>query len=89
VYTPLAVYVCDGDWLVDVLPSPKSHAQLVGAPVLVSVKFTVSGAGPVVVLAVKDAVGAIGPVVTVIVFDAVVDPFAFVAVSVAVKVPAA
>ena len=33
---------CPGDYE----SSPKYHCQLVGEPVLVSVKFTVSGAGP-------------------------------------------
>ena len=38
-------------------PSPKAQAQLVGEPVLVSVKFTVRGAVPLVGVAVKPAVG--------------------------------
>jgi len=81
--------VCDGDRVVDVPPSPKSHAQLVGAPVLVSVNCTFSGAVPLVALAEKDAVGGTGAVETVIVFDDDVEPFAFEAVNVAVNVPAA
>ncbi len=40
------MYVWVGFWAVDLPPSPKSHAQLVGAPVEVSVKVTASGAGP-------------------------------------------
>jgi len=71
---------------VDVPPSPKSHAQLVGAPVLVSVNCTFSGADPLVVFVVNDAVGAAGSD-TVIAVDDDVDPFAFEAVNVAVNVP--
>jgi hypothetical protein len=71
---------------VDVPPSPKSQLQLVGDPVLVSVKLTVSGADPAVGVATKLAVGAAGWV-TVIVRVAVDDPCAFVAVNVAVNVP--
>ena len=52
--------MCEGDCAVDVPPSPKVQAQLVGPPVLVSVKLTVSGTEPVVGVAVKLAVGA-GP----------------------------
>jgi hypothetical protein len=81
--------VCDGDWLVDVPPSPNVHAQLVGPPVLVSANVTANGAVPLVGLAVNDAVGATGAVPTVIVRDADVEPPAFVAVRRAVYVPAA
>ena len=44
VNVPAAVYVCEGERTVDVPPSPKVQAQLVGEPLLVSVKFTTSGA---------------------------------------------
>ncbi len=70
---PVVSYWCWGDCEVDVPPSPKSQDQLVGEPVLVSVKFTTSGAVPVVGVAVKLAVGADGWL-TVIVFDAELDP---------------
>ena len=44
-YIPLAVYVCDGDCWVDVLPSPKFHSQeRVPVPVDVFWKRTVAGA---------------------------------------------
>ena len=52
--------MCDGDCAVDVPPSSKVQAQLVGPPVLVSVKLTASGTESVVGVAVKLAVGA-GP----------------------------
>ena len=46
--------------MLSVVPSFwKSHDQLVGAPVDVSVKLTVSGASPLVGVAVKAAVGAV------------------------------
>jgi hypothetical protein len=88
VYVPLAVYVCVGFWLVDVPPSPNVHAQLVGPPVLVSVNVTSNCAGPLVGLAVKDAVGWVGADDTLIVCETDVPPPEFVAVSVAVNVPA-
>jgi hypothetical protein len=72
---------------VEVPPSPKSQLQLVGDPVLVSVKLTVSGADPAVGVATKLAVGAAGWV-TVIVRVAVDCPCVFEAVNVAVNVPA-
>ena len=78
--------MCEGDCAVDVPPSPKSQAQLVGPPVLVSVKLTVSGTEPVDGVAVKLAVGAVGWV-TVMVRELDVDPCPLVAVNVAVKVP--
>ena len=37
---PVAEYVCDGSCAVLMEPSPKAHAQLVGALVLKSVKWT-------------------------------------------------
>ncbi len=87
VNVPVWSYVYEGDCAVDVpTPSPKSQAQLVGEPVLVSVKFTVSGAVPVIGVAVKLAVGADGWL-TVIVLEAELDPCVLVTVRVAVKVP--
>ena len=68
-------YTCEGDCTVDVAPSPKFQDQLVGEPVLVSVKFTVSGAVPLVGVAVKLAVGALASL-TVIVFVDELFPFA-------------
>ena len=56
---------------------------------LVSVKLTARGAGPLVALAVNDAVGLTGAELTEIVFDVELEPPLFVAVNVAVKVPAA
>ena len=60
----LGLYVWDGEGDADVPLSPNVQAQLVGPPVLVSVKLTVSGAVPVTGVAVKLAVGAVvlGPV---------------------------
>ena len=40
------MYVCVGFCSGEYESSPKSHCQDVGSPLLVSVKFTVSGAGP-------------------------------------------
>ena len=45
---------------VDVEPSPKSHAQAVGAPVEVSAKVTSRGAVPEVGFALNDALGGAG-----------------------------
>ncbi len=86
VKVPEPSYVCEGEREVDVPPSPKVQAQLVGEPLLVSVKFTTRGAVPVVGVAVKLAVGADGWL-TVMVRDAELDPWLFVTVNVAVKVP--
>jgi hypothetical protein len=47
---------------VDVPPSPKLHAQLVGEPVEVSVKLTVSGITPLVGDPLKFATGGTGGV---------------------------
>ena len=52
--------MCDGLCAVDVPPSPNVHAQLVGCPVDVSVKATVSGAVPLVGDPVKFATGGSG-----------------------------
>ena len=76
VKVPVVMYVCEGDCRVDVgVRSPKSQDQLVGEPVLVSAKFTVSGAVPLVGVAVKLAVGAVGSL-TMIVFVAELLPCA-------------
>jgi hypothetical protein len=75
--------VCEGEGDVDVPPSPKVQAQLVGEPLLVSVKFTVSGAVPEVGDAVKLAVGPDGWL-TVIVREAELDPCPLDTVKVAV-----
>ena len=53
-------YVCVGCCSVDVEPSPKSHAQLVGAPVDVSVNDTTNGACPDVGAPPNDATGGGG-----------------------------
>jgi len=56
VYVPGFWYVCDGFASnPSVVPSPKSHAHMVGFPVDVSVNCTVSGAVPEVGVAVKSA----------------------------------
>jgi hypothetical protein len=78
--------VCEGEAAVDVPPSPKVQAQLVGEPLLVSVKLTASGAEPEVGVAVKLAVGADGSL-TVMMREVDDEPCAFVTVNVAVKVP--
>ena len=78
--------MCEGEADEEVPPSPKSQAQLVGEPVLVSVKFTVSGTAPLVGVAVKLAIGADGWL-TVTVREAELDPSALLTVKVAVKVP--
>ena len=75
VKVPVVVNVCEGDGEVDVPPFPKVQAQLVGEPLLVSVKFTASGAVPLVGVAVKLAVGADGWL-TVMVRDVELDPWA-------------
>ena len=49
-----------GLWSVEVVESPKSHAQEVGAPVEVSVKVTARGATPPFEDSVKFATGAGG-----------------------------
>jgi hypothetical protein len=84
VYVPALVKVCDGFRTVEVPPSPKVHAQLVGVPVEVSVNWTASGAVPVVGDQVKLATGAGTGAVTTIVPVLVLDPVAFFAVSVTV-----
>lgn len=61
VKVPAAEYWCDGDWDVDVPPSPNVQDHDVGEPVDVSVKLTGRGAGPDVGEAVKAATGAVGP----------------------------
>src|SRR4051794_6723597 len=77
-----SVKVCDGCCAVDVVPSPKSQAQLVGPPVEVSVKVTTKGAVPDVGVAVNRAVGAgAGDTVMVCGLDTV-EPTAFDVVSV-------
>ena len=48
------------------VPSPKSHDQLVTSPVVVFVKFTVRGASPDVTSAVNAATGGGGRTVAVI-----------------------
>ena len=48
--------------MVLVVPSPKSHSQLTGSPVDVSVKVTTSGGDPVEGTAVKEATGGGGGV---------------------------
>jgi hypothetical protein len=58
VYVPLLVKVCEGLWIVDVLPSPKSHAHEVGELVEVSVNWTDKGAYPDVTFVEKLATGA-------------------------------
>ncbi|OQA58290.1 MAG: hypothetical protein BWY45_01258 [Euryarchaeota archaeon ADurb.Bin294] len=56
VYVPAFWYVCEGFAIIpSVVPSPKSHAHMVGLPVDVSVNWTVSGAVPDVGVAVKSA----------------------------------
>jgi hypothetical protein len=56
-----AANVCDGFCTVDVPPSPKAHAQAVGASDEVSVKATVNGAVPDSGDAVNDDTGTDGP----------------------------
>jgi hypothetical protein len=84
--------VWEGFWAVEVVPSPKFHAQLVGAFVEESVKVTARGAAPLVGLAVKEATGATVPPppdVTVMVLAAeVLDPAELDAVRVTLYVPA-
>jgi hypothetical protein len=53
------MYVCTGLCAVDVEPSPKFHAQAVGALEDVSVKVTISGAIPDVGIVVKLATGGV------------------------------
>ena len=57
-YEPGRAYVCSGCCAVAVLPSPKSQAHAVGAPVDVSVNRTGRGAVPVIADVLKLAVGA-------------------------------
>ena len=79
--------MCDGLCAVDVVPSPKVHNQLEGAPVDVSVNCTANGALPDVGIAVNEAAGAAGE--TAIDWDAeVLLPPVFVAVNVTEYEPA-
>ena len=48
-----------GPWAPLTWPFPKSHAQVTGPPVELSVKVTDRGAGPVVGVALNEAVGAV------------------------------
>jgi hypothetical protein len=57
VYVPAVTYVVEGFCKVEVVPLPRSQLQLVGLPVLRSVKFTTIGEQPDVVLALKLAIG--------------------------------
>jgi hypothetical protein len=57
VHVPAAVYVQDGFLAVDVPPSPKVHAQLVGEPDDVSVNWTNNCTSPEVGEKVKLAIG--------------------------------
>jgi hypothetical protein len=54
------VYVCEGLFTPDVLPSPKFHDHAVGVFVEMSVNWTVSGVVPEVGEPVKFATGAGG-----------------------------
>ena len=45
----------DGDWLVDLVPLPKSHNQSVGLPVELSVNCTTNGEQPCITLLEKAA----------------------------------
>lgn len=46
VYRPALLYMWTGFCSVEEFPSPKDHFHAAGDPVLLSVKFTLSGAGP-------------------------------------------
>jgi hypothetical protein len=84
--------VWEGFCAVEVVLSPKFHAQLVGVFVEESVKVTARGAAPLVGLAVNEATGATVPPppdVTVMVLAAeVLDPAELDAVRVTLYVPA-
>src|SRR5579859_2348783 len=57
---PVLVETCWGFCWVDVLPSPKSQSHCTGAPVVLSVKFTVSdGRQAAVLSAVKSGTGGL------------------------------
>ena len=57
VYLPTLEYLCVGFCWVEVVPSPKLHFHLIGEPVLVSLKATVSGAFPSAGFAENSATG--------------------------------
>jgi hypothetical protein len=59
VYTPGAVYTCDGFCAVLVVPSPKLQEYVPMVPVEELVKFTFNGAEPDVGLPLKAAVGGV------------------------------
>jgi hypothetical protein len=86
VYVPTLVYVCDGFWEVDELPSPNDQTHEVGEFVEESTNWTVNGAVPEVSVATNDATGVVATLPAVIYPDSeiVLLPAAFVAVSVTV-----
>jgi hypothetical protein len=68
--------------------SPKFQLQVVGTPVVVSVKLTANGAAPLVALARKEATGIAGtPGATVTTLVVVAVPARLVTIRVTVKVP--
>ena len=56
----MVVYICDGFWILEVLPSPKLQLHPVGLLAVVSVKCTVNGLNPIVVSAKNPADGGNG-----------------------------